>query len=59
MASDHAHDHQETVFLMEGNAEVIIGDNIQTVLSPAKIIIPANAYHKFTALTDVIGLEIK
>jgi len=59
VVSDHTHTHQETVFLMAGTAEMIIGNKIQTIISPKKIVIPANTYHKFTALTEVIGLEIK
>lgn len=39
--------------------EVIIGDKKQIVKSPVKIVIPPNAYHKFTALVNLIGLEIK
>ncbi|MCX6753837.1 MAG: cupin domain-containing protein [Candidatus Nomurabacteria bacterium] len=57
--SDHSHNHKETVFLMEGEAEAIIGEKTQIVKAPAKLVIPSNIYHKFTALTDLIGLEIK
>jgi len=57
--SNHRHEHEEVVFLMEGKVEAIIEDKTQIISSPAKIIIPPNTYHKFTALTDVIGLEIK
>jgi len=58
-ASDHSHPHEEIVFLMEGEAEYILGDKKQTVTAPAKIVIPPNTYHKFTAMSDVIGLELK
>lgn len=57
--SDHVHTHEETIFLMEGEAEAIIEDKTQIIKSPAKVIIPPNVYHKFTALTDLVGLEIK
>jgi quercetin dioxygenase-like cupin family protein len=57
--SDHNHSHQETVFLMEGEAEVILGDKIITAKAPVKLVIPPNIHHKFTAITDIIGLEIK
>lgn len=57
--SDHTHSHEETVFLMEGEVEVILGDKTEKVKAPAKLVIPANTYHKFTAITDSIGLEIK
>jgi mannose-6-phosphate isomerase-like protein (cupin superfamily) len=44
---------------MEGEAEYIIGKETQTIKAPAKITIPPNTYHKFTAMSDVIGLELK
>ena len=59
IVSDHTHTHQETVFLMAGTVEMIMGNETQTITAPQKIVIPANTYHKFTALTDVIGLETK
>lgn len=59
IASNHTHVHEETIFLMEGEAEAIIGDKTQIIKSPAKAVIPPNVYHKFTALTDLVGLEIK
>lgn len=58
-ASDHSHPHKETVFLMEGKAEYILGETKQVIDAPVKIIIPPNTYHKFTALTDLTGLELK
>jgi quercetin dioxygenase-like cupin family protein len=58
-ASDHSHNHQETLFLMNGTAEAIIGNDTKIINTPAKVVIPPNVYHKFTALTDLIGLEIK
>lgn len=57
--SDHSHNHEETIFLIEGEAEVIIGNKTQKVIAPVKLLIPANVYHKFTALTDLIGLEVR
>ena len=59
VASDHTHDKEERVFLMEGKAEIILGSKLYIIEAPKKITIPANTYHKFTAITDVIGLEIK
>ena len=57
--SNHSHDHEEVVFLMEGEVEMVLWEEIQKIISPTKITIPPNIYHKFTALTDVIGLEIQ
>lgn len=59
VASDHSHNHQETIFLMVGEAEAIIGDKTYLVKAPIKVVIPANTFHKFTALTDLVGLELK
>ena len=58
-ASDHEHTHEETVYLMEGKAEYTLKSKTQTVKAPVKIIIPPNTYHKFTAITDLVGIEIK
>jgi len=57
--SDHSHNHEEIVFLMEGEAEMILGDKTEIVKAPAQLVIPENVYHKFTALTDCVGLELK
>lgn len=57
--SDHTHTYQETVFLIEGTAEIIIWDKHHTINWPKKLVIPPNTYHKFTAHTNIIGLEIK
>jgi len=59
VVSGHSHLHKETVFLMEGEAEMVIGDETQKIKASIKLEIPPNAYHKFTAITDVIGLEMK
>lgn len=59
VVSNHTHNHQEIVFLMDGTAEAIIGKDTRIINSPAKVVIPPNVYHKFTAITNLIGLEIK
>lgn len=58
VVSDHTHDKEETVFLMEWQAEVVLDNKKYIINAPKKITIPVNTYHKFTAITDVIGLEI-
>lgn len=57
--SDHEHTHEEIIFLMEGEVQLVLGNKTETIRAPQKIVIPANTYHKFTALTDCIGIEIK
>lgn len=59
VVSDHKHRHSETVYLIKGEVEAIIGDKKEIVSAPAKFVIPGNTYHKFTALTDVVGIEVK
>jgi len=44
---------------MDGTAQAIIGEDTEIINSPAKVVIPPNVYHKFIALTDLIGLELK
>ena len=59
VVSDHIHDSSETLFLMQGEAEMTIGDKMEKIKAPSRLTIPSNKYHKFKALTDLIGLELK
>lgn len=59
VVSDHSHSHSETIFLMSGSVEAIVGEEKQIITAPGKAVIPANTYHKFTTLEDSIALEIK
>jgi mannose-6-phosphate isomerase-like protein (cupin superfamily) len=43
-ASDHTHDDQEIIYLMEGEAEMILGDKKQTIKAPVKITVPPKVY---------------
>lgn len=59
VASDHIHDYKDVVFLMKGEVELTTGAKVQRVKAPKKITIPPNIYHKFIAMTNVLGIEIK
>ncbi len=59
VVADHQHSHKETVFLLEGEVEVTIVNETTIISAPSKLIIPGNTYHKFKALTEVTGLEMK
>lgn len=59
IASDHIHNDQEIIYLVKGKAEYTIGNKRQVIKAPTKIIIPPQTYHKFTALTDCVGIEMK
>lgn len=39
--------------------ELTVGEKIQRIKAPKKIVIPPDVYHKFVALTDVAGVEEK
>jgi len=56
--SNHTHKHSEKIFLLKGTAELILGHKKYKLEAPVKITIPENEYHKFTALTDCIGIEV-
>ena len=49
----------EVLELVEGEVESVIGEEKKVVKVPFTFKIPANAYHEFTALTDIILLEHK
>lgn len=59
IASDHTHGWEDVVFLMKGEVEFTSGDTIRRIKAPVKIVIPPGVYHKFVALTDVTGVEVK
>ncbi len=59
IASDHTHAYKDIVLLMKGEVELTVGGTTQRIKAPKKIVIPPNVYHKFVALTDVIGVEAK
>ena len=57
--SAHSHSESEVIFLIEGELEMTLETEKQRISAPLKITILPNLYHKFTALTDGIALEIK
>jgi|GEM_PF-1466333 len=58
-ASDHTHNEEETIYFLKGKAEFTLGENTQNIKAPIKITIPPNTYHKFLALNDCTGIEVK
>ncbi|MBU0471270.1 MAG: hypothetical protein KKF89_03465 [Nanoarchaeota archaeon] len=59
VSADHVHEKPETLFLIQGEIEVTVGDETKVFNKPAKIDINPNTYHKIIALTDAIFLEEK
>ncbi len=43
----------ETFVLIEGEAELTIGEEAQRIKAPVRMEIPPNVYHKLIALTDI------
>ena len=58
-SANHIHDKYEILYLVSGEIELTIWDEIQIIKTSKKIKIPANIYHKIFALTDIIILEDK
>lgn len=53
ISADHRHAEAETLYLIEGKAELTIGKETEIIDSPIKVFIPGNEYHKLVALTDI------
>jgi len=52
-SADHEHDGEENFILLEGEAELTIGDKTEKITAPKVVSIPSNIYHKLLPLTDV------
>lgn len=59
VVSDHTHKEKEIIYLMKGQAELTLEGKTQKIEAPVEITVAPGEYHKFVALTDCIGLEIK
>lgn len=53
IAGDNSENVEELIYLIEGSAEITLGDLTRVVKAPAKIEFPAKTYHKIKALTDI------
>ncbi len=59
VSADHSHQEAESLFLIDGNAEITLDKDIKKVSSPISIDIPSNIYHKILALTNIKLIEDK
>ena len=57
ISANHVHEDTETLYLVEGRAELTVGGETREVEAPIKIKIPPNVYHKLVALTDIRMVE--
>lgn len=53
VSADHTHDEAETLYLIEGEIELTIGEEMTKVEAPKMCYVPANVYHKVVASTDI------
>ena len=53
ISADHTHNEKEELYLVKGEVEITINDETKTIKAPVLINIPANAYHKLVALSDI------
>lgn len=53
ISADHTHPEAETLYLVEGEVEITVGNESQKVSAPITIEIPGGEYHKLFALTDI------
>jgi len=54
ISADHTHNEAETLYLVQGEAELTVEDEVVVIKTPAKVVIGSNAYHKLVALTDIM-----
>lgn len=53
ISANHTHADPETLYLVEGEIEMTVGDEVKILKAPIGIDIEPNIYHKVVALTDI------
>ncbi len=53
IAGDNNINPKETIYLIDGEVELVIDNKIEIVKAPAEFQVPEKTYHKITALTDI------
>jgi len=53
ISANHSHSEKEVLFLLEGEIELTVGEQVRKLKAPVKVDIPSNTYHKILALTDI------
>jgi mannose-6-phosphate isomerase-like protein (cupin superfamily) len=53
VSGNHNHPEREILFLLEGEIELTVGEQIKKLKAPVKVDIPSNTHHKILALTDI------
>jgi len=54
ISGDNSENLKETIYLIQGKAEVTLKDSTETMTAPSKTIFPAKTHHKIKAITDII-----
>jgi len=53
ISANHSHPEKEILFLLEGEIELTVGEQVRKLKAPVKVDIPSDTYHKILALTDI------
>jgi uncharacterized cupin superfamily protein len=53
VSANHAHKDPEIVYLVRGEVELTIGEEVQIVKAPVMFKTKSSEYHKLIALTDI------
>lgn len=48
----HSHVHEQTINFLEGSYELTIENNTKVISAPCVCVVPSNAQHAVTAITD-------
>jgi len=59
ISANHEHQQRELLFLLEGEIELTVIDEVKKIKGPTKVEIEPNTFHKIIALTDIIILADK
>ena len=59
IGADHFHEQEEILYLIEGEIEMTVGEEVKNIKAPVKIEITAGLYHKVVALSEIKLLEIR
>ena len=54
ISGDNSENVEEEIYLVSGEAEITLREEVKIIKAPIKIEIPAKTYHKIKALTDII-----
>lgn len=57
ISGNHSHEVNEILYLIQGEAELTVDGETETIVAPVRVDLPAGTWHTVVALTDIILLE--